>query len=554
MRGRSAHGSGLIDRGREREALDRLITDVRDGQSRVLVLRGEAGVGKTALLEYLLNGTSGFQVVKAAGVQSEMELAYAGLHQLCAPVIDRMHVLAGPQRDALATAFGLDAGRPPDRFLVGLAVLGLLADVAEGNPLLCVLDDAQWLDRVSLQTLAFVARRLLAERVALVFALRGPDDQHTLAGLPELAVVGLNDADARVLLESTIPGPLDSRVRARILAEARGNPLALLELPRGHPPAAVAGGFGLPGVLPLATRIEQGFAKRFAPLPVETRRLLLVAAAEPVGDATLLWRAADLLRIGPDAMAPAEAADLVELGGRVRFRHPLVRSSVYGSASPEEKREVHRVLAEVMDAEADPERRAWHRAHAVVGADEAVAGDLEGSAARARARGGVAAAAAFLERAAELTPDPARRGERALAAARAKFESAAPEAALGLLEVAEMCPLDDLQRARLARVRAEIIFALRRGTRRSAAAARCSRATRSPRSGGGAGDVRRGRRSGDVRQSPVCGLRCEEGRHGGPQRAAAATAAAVDRHRPRRDGGVVHRAARRWRTTFAARA
>ena len=214
-----------------------------------MVLRGEAGVGKTALLEYLLNGTSGFQVVKAAGVQSEMELAYAGLHQLCAPVIDRMHVLAGPQRDALATAFGLDAGRPPDRFLVGLAVLGLLADVAEGNPLLCVLDDAQWLDRVSLQTLAFVARRLLAERVALVFALRGPDDQYTLAGLPELAVVGLNDADARVLLESTIPGPLDSRVRARILAEARGNPLALLELPRGHPPAAVAGGFGLPGVL-----------------------------------------------------------------------------------------------------------------------------------------------------------------------------------------------------------------------------------------------------------------------------------------------------------------
>ncbi|MDW5594239.1 AAA family ATPase [Conexibacter stalactiti] len=455
--------SGLVDRHREREQVDRLVADVRAGRSRVLVLRGEAGVGKTALLKYLLDGTSGCQVARAAGVESEMELAFAGLHQLCAPMLGRIDGLPGPQRDALSTAFGLGTGKPPDRFLVGLAVLGLLAEVAETKPLVCVVDDAQWLDRESVQTLAFVARRLLAERVAFVFALRADDDQHALAGLPELVVEGLEHADARTLLEATIPGPLDHRVRDRILAEAHGNPLALLELPRGQPPAAVAGGFGLPSGIPLAARIEQGFVRRLAPLPVETRRLLLAAAAEPVGDVALLWRAADRLEIAPDAVAPAEAAGLVELGVRVRFRHPLVRSSVYRSASPEEKRAVHRVLADVTDAEIDPDRRAWHRAHAVVGADEAVAAELERSAGRARGRGGVAAAAAFLQRAAELTPDPAVRGARALAAAQAKFESASPEAALGLLEVAEMCPLDDLQRARHARLRAEIVFAQRRG-------------------------------------------------------------------------------------------
>src|SRR5436305_2442973 len=463
MDGPSPQPSALVDRRLEREMMDRLVADVRAGQSRALVRRGDAGVGKTALLDYLLEGTSGCQVAKVAGVESEMELAFAGVHQLCAGMLDRLDALPDPQRDALATAFGLAAGKPPDRFLVGLAVLGLLAEVAETKPLVYIVDDAQWLDRESVQTLAFVARRLLAERIALVFALRGADDHQALSGLPELVVDGLDHADAGVLLESPIPGRLDDRVRDRILAEARGNPLALLELPRGQAPAAMAGGFGLPSTLPLAARIEQGFLGRIAPLPVETRRLLLAAAAEPLGDVAMLWRAADRLGIGPAAVAPAEAAGLVELGARVRFRHPLVRSSVYGSASPEQKRGVHRVLAEVTDARVDPDRRAWHRAHAVFGVDEEVAGELDRSAGRARARGGVAAAAAFLERAAELTPDSARRGARALAAAQAKFESAAPGAALRLLEVAEMCPLDDLPRARLARLRAEIVFALRRG-------------------------------------------------------------------------------------------
>jgi hypothetical protein len=338
--------------------------------------------------------------------------------------------LPAPQREAASTAFGLGDGNPPDRFLVRLAMLGLLAEAAETSPLLCVVDDAQWFDLVSLQTLALVARRLLAERVALVFALRDARGNRALAGLPELVVGGLDDADARALLESSIPGPLDACVRDRILAEARGNPLALLELPRGRSPAAVAGGFGLPGPEPLAARIEHGFAGRFAPLPVQTRRLLLAAAAEPVGDVALLWRAADRLKIGLEAVAPAEAAGLVELGGRVRFRHPLVRSAVYRSASPEGKRDVHRALAEVTSPEIDPDRRAWHRAHAAVGGDEAVASELERSAGRARARGGVAAAAAFLQRAAELTPDPYRRGARALAAAQAKFESADADVAL----------------------------------------------------------------------------------------------------------------------------
>jgi DNA-binding CsgD family transcriptional regulator len=460
----SSPGPALRGRRAECEALDRLVAGVQAGQSQVLVLRGEAGVGKSALLEYLLAGASGCRVARAAGVESEMELAFAGLQQLSAPLLDHLDRLPGPQRDALSTAFGLSAGEPPDRFLVGLAVLSLLAEVAEAEPLVCLVDDAQWLDRVSAQTLAFVARRLLAERVAFVFAVREPSDEQDLAGLPELTVRGLGDGDARALLDSVLTGPLDERVRDRIVAETRGNPLGLLELPRGLSPAELAGGFGLPDTVPLANRIEHGFLRRLEPLPDEPRRLLLTAAAEPVGDVTVVWRAAALLGIGPDAAAPAEAAGLIELGARVRFRHPLVRSAVYRAASPDERRSVHGALAEATDADLDPDRRAWHRAHAAGGPDEAVAGELELSAGRVKGRGGAAAAAAFLERATELTPDPARRGARALAAARAKYDAAAPEAALALLATAELCPLDALQRAELERLRAQLAFARRRGS------------------------------------------------------------------------------------------
>jgi DNA-binding CsgD family transcriptional regulator len=454
----------LRGRHTECDALDRQLQSIRQGQSSVLVLRGEAGVGKTALIEYVAERASGCRIVRASGVQSEMELAFAGLHQLCAPMLDRLDGLPGPQRNALRVAFALQDGDAPNPFLVALAVMSLLAEVAEERPLVCLVDDAQWLDRASSQALGFVARRLLAERIAMVFAVREPSDADGLGGLPELLVAGIGEAHARALLASAIPGVLDEQVRDRIVAETRGNPLALLELPRGLTAADLAGGFGPPDAGPLSGHIEQSFLRRFESLPPESQQLVLTAAAEPVGDVTLLWRAAERLGIGADAVAPAQGAELVVLGARVRFRHPLVRSAVYRAAPVHERQAVHRALAEASDPEADPDRRAWHRAHAAAGLDEAVAAELERSADRARARGGVAAAAAFLARATELTPDPARRGRRALAAAQAKFESGAPEAAQELLAVAETCPRDELDRARLALLRAQIAFVFRRGS------------------------------------------------------------------------------------------
>src|SRR4051794_46150 len=419
----------LLGRRSECETLDRLVATVRAGQSAVLVVRGEAGVGKSALLACLVESASGCRIARAAGVESEMELPFAGLHQLCGPMLHRLDRLPAPQRDALATAFALSSGDPPDRFLVGLAVLSLLSEVAEEGPLVCAVDDAQWQDRASAQILAFVARRLLAEAVAFVFVVREPSPTQDLAGLPELVVGRLDDGDAAALLHSAIPGRLDERVSDRIVAEARGNPLALLELPRGLTSAQLAGGFGSPNVEPLANRIEQSFVRQLEPLPAETRRLLLAAAAEPLGDVTLLWRAAGRLGLGIDAAGPALAAGLIELGAGVRFRHPLLRSSAYRAASVADRQEIHRALAEATDPETDPDRRAWHRAQAASGPDEAVAEELERSADRAHARGGVAAAAAFLARAAELTPDPAQRGSRAVAGAQAEVEAAGPGAA-----------------------------------------------------------------------------------------------------------------------------
>jgi len=452
----------LLGRRTECEALERLLDDVRAGRSGALVIRGEPGVGKTALLQFALESGSDLRVARAVGVESEMELAYAALHQLCAPMLDRLEGLPAPQRDALRTVFGLTAGGAPDRFLVGLAALGLLSEVAEEQPLLCVVDDAQWLDRASAQALAFVARRLLAESVGLVFATREPSEE--FGRLPELVVGGLRDGDARKLLGSVLRGPLDERVRERIVAETRGNPLALLELPRGLTHAELAGGFGLPDAVPLSGRIEDSFRRRVEALPDESQRLLLVAAVEPVGEPLSVWRAAERLGIGVHAAAPAAAAGLLEFGAHIRFRHPLVRSAVYRAASAEERRTVHRALAQATDPKVDPDRHAWHRARAAPGADEDVAAELEQSAGRAQARGGLAAAAAFLERAAALTPDPARRVGRALAAARAKHQAGAPDAALSLLASAEAGPVDELQRARADLLRAQIAFAMSRGS------------------------------------------------------------------------------------------
>ena len=359
-------------RGRRDECavLDRLLDSARAGQSGALVLEGEAGVGKTALLDYASSSASDLRVLRAEGVESEMELAFAALHQLCAPVLDRLDRVAGPQRDALLTTFGLHAAPVPDRFLVGLAVLSLLSEAAEGRPLVCVVDDAHWLDRASAQCVAFVARRLLAESVVMLFAAREQSDLFT--GLPALVVEGLRAADARSLLASVMPGPLDERVADELLAETRGNPLALLELPRGLSAAQLAGGFGLPGALSLSGRIEESFVNRLEALPAETQRLVLAAAAEPLGDAALLGRAAQRLGITSAALGPAESAGLLEIDGRVRFRHPLVRSAIYRAATPNARHQVHRALGEATDARGDPDRRAWHLAAAVAGPTQAI--------------------------------------------------------------------------------------------------------------------------------------------------------------------------------------
>jgi len=447
----------LRGRRRECEVLDRLLGAVRAGESRALVVRGEPGVGKTALLDYLVEHASGCRVARAVGVQSEMELPFAGVHQLLTPMLNRLERLPGPQLEALRTAFGLGPGAAPDRFLVGLAVLSLLADVAEEYPLVCLVDDAQWLDRASAQVLAFVARRLVAESVGLVFATRVPGGE--LAGLPELTVEGLGEADARALLEAALTGPLDARVRDRIVAESHGNPLALLELPRGVTPAELAGGFALPDAMPLSESIEESFRRRLETLPADTRVLLPVAAADPVGDPVLVWRAAERLGIPAQAVTPAAEAGLLEVGARVRFRHPLVRSAAYRSASLPERQEVHRALAEVTDPKLDPDRRAWHRAQAASGPDEEVAAELAHSAGRAQARGGLAAAAAFLQRSVALTQDPARRADRALAAAQASLYAGAFDAALGLLAAAEAGAVDEFQRARVDLLRGQVASA-----------------------------------------------------------------------------------------------
>ncbi|WP_442914034.1 helix-turn-helix transcriptional regulator [Kribbella sp. NBC_00359] len=460
-------GTGLLDRRVERGAVDQVLDRARAGNSAVLVVRGEPGIGKTVVLDYAARraSASDLRVVRASGIESELELAYAALHQLCVPFLDRrLEQLPRPQRDALAVAFGLREGPAPDRFLVGLALLSLLAAAAEDHPLACVVDDAQWLDRASVQCLVFAARRLLAEPIALIFGVRGPGGDPELAALPGLTVSGLGSSDAATLLASAVGGRLDAEVRDRIVAETHGNPLALLQLPRGLGPAQLAGGFWLPDSRPLTSRIEDSFHRQFQALPPETQRLLLTAAADPTGSMTLLWRAEELQGIPADAVVPAQAAGLVELGAQVHFAHPLVRSAIYQEASAGDRREAHRVLAEATDPETDPDRRAWHRAHATVGPDAEVADELERSAGRAQARGGLAAAAAFLERAAMLTPDLAQRTERTLAAAQAKVQAGAFEAAGQLLGLAEAAPLDEVQRARVDLLRAQLAFAASRGS------------------------------------------------------------------------------------------
>jgi DNA-binding CsgD family transcriptional regulator len=446
----------LRGRGPERQVLDGLVDGVRGGDSAVLVLRGEAGIGKTALLQYCARQATGFRVEHIAGVESELELPYAALHQLCAPMLSNVSILPEPQERALQVAFGLVPGSAPDRFIVGLAVLGLLAEAAAKQPLLCLVDDAQWLDQASSQVLGFVGRRLLAEAVLLLLAVREPTDERLFSDLPDLTLEGLTDDHARALLTATVTRRLDEQVRDRIVAETGGNPLAILELPRVMNPAELAGGFGVPIATTVSGHIEEGYLRRIKALPEGTQQLMLLAAADPTGDATLLWRAALTLGVGRDAAAGAHSEQLLEIGSRVRFRYPFVRSAAYAAATAEHRSAAHLALAAATDPHTDPERRAWHLGAAATGLDEDVAAELERTAGRVQARAGLAAAAAFLQRAVELTADAGRRADRALAAAQAHLHAGAFDAARALLVEAAAVAVDDLQRARVEELSGQI--------------------------------------------------------------------------------------------------
>lgn len=455
-------GRALVGRQDEQRQLVELCDRARTGESGVLVIHGEAGIGKTALLAEALTKLDGFRTVRISGAESEIELAYAGVQQLCGPILAHIDRLPDPQKSALRVALGLREGAAPDRLLVSLAVLTLLGDAGAERPTICIIDDAQWVDHASLQALTFAARRLLADPVVMLFATRTPGAPQEVTGLPELNLNRLSHTHASALLSEVMPGQLDETVRENILAEADGNPLALLELRHAIAPAVLAGGYGLTAATPVGKRIEQEYDQRLHELPSATRTLLLIAAAEPTGDPTWLWAAAAQLHLDADAAVPAERSGLITAESRLRFRHPLVRSAVYRNASPSERRRVHAALADVIAGPAADEHRAWHRAHSASAPDEAVAVELVQSAERVRRRGGAAAAAAFLAYAVELTPDPVRRAERALDAAVSKLDAGDPEAATRLL-AAVAGTEDELLGARVHLLRAKIAFAAQRG-------------------------------------------------------------------------------------------
>jgi DNA-binding CsgD family transcriptional regulator len=457
----------LVGRDAECAAVDRLLRQVRDGASGALVVRGEPGIGKSALLDYAAHNAAGFLIVAVTGIESEMEVAFAALQQVCAPLTKHLGQLPPPQAEALRVALGLSSSAPPDRFLAGLGVLSLVAEGADAQPLLCVIDDAQWIDQTSLHALAFAARRLYGESVAMIFAARTGFQVPDLAGLPELALAGLPEPDARAVLATVLPGLLDERVRDRIVAEAAGNPLALLEFSREVTAAGdLAGGFGVSPwiVRPLADRVAERFLARVNPLPAATRRLLLLAAADPLGDPGLLKRAGDTLGMSIADLGPAESEGLLRLGAQVTFRHPLVRSAIYRSAPVADRQAAHAALAEATDAEHDVDRRVWHRAHATFGPDEIVADELERSAGRAQARGGPGAAAAFLERAAALTADPRRRARLMLASAESKHDAVARHDALAMVAAIDIGQLDETEQARLERLSARTVLTARSGS------------------------------------------------------------------------------------------
>ncbi|GAA2396598.1 LuxR family transcriptional regulator [Nonomuraea africana] len=454
-------------KGRQREigTLTGLLDEARAGRGSALIVRGEAGIGKTALLEHAAQTGSAMRLLRATGVEFEMGLPFSGLHQLLAPLSGRLGRLPDRQREALETAFGLRSADAPDRLMVAMATLTLISEIAEERPVLCLVDDVQWLDEASAKALAFAARRIAAEPVAMLLGLRDPVRIPELDSLPSLTVPELSDSDARALLTAALHAPLDEPIRDRIVAEARGNPLALLELTVGIRPGEMAGGFGLPV---RGGAMEELFRRRLDDLPDPTRLLLLTASAEPLGDPLLLWDAVRRLGLDVAAAAPAEDAGLLEIDARVRFRHPLVRSAAYRSASPSQRRAVHKALAEATDPALDPDRRAWHRAQAAAGPDEDIAADLAAAADRVRMRGGLAATAAFLERSAHLTTDPSTRLTRLLAAAGVKLDAGAPDDAVALLAHVDEAVLSPMAQAQVETLRGRIAFAVRRGMDASA--------------------------------------------------------------------------------------
>lgn len=462
-RAREPNLQRLLGRQEERYRLEALLDEARDGHGGAVVLRGEAGIGKSTLLEELADKAHDFCICHVVGVESEMELAYAALEQLCGPIIDRLTDLPALHRNALEKVFGLRTGSPPDRFLVGVAAFDLVATVAQEQPLLWLVDDAHWLDRSSIQVLGFAGRRSPVERVVLVIAARDSADEPDLAGVPQIRLEGLSNEQAGTLLDSVVTGPTDPAVRDRIIAESHGNPLALLELPRAWTAAEVVEGLFESERVPVTGQLELAFARQVRELPSDTQTLLSLAAAEPTGDPALLWSASQKLGLEWGAAAPAEMAGLIEIGGRVSFRHPLVRSAAYRAAPVHQRLAVHRALADVTDPVRDPDRRAWHRASSTIAHDEVVAAELEQSAGRATARGGLSAAAALLERAAALTADAALRADRTLAAASAKRKAGALEAALHLLRALETAPASELRSALTEQLRGKIAFDQRRG-------------------------------------------------------------------------------------------
>jgi DNA-binding CsgD family transcriptional regulator/uncharacterized protein YjeT (DUF2065 family) len=451
----------LLGRDDERAELQRMLAGLWESSSAVLVVRGEAGVGKTALLDDTVSAADGIRVLRLTGIESEMELGFAALHALLLPFLGRLETLPTPQRAALRSAFGLGYEEPPERFLVGLATLTLLSDAGNEEPLLCVIDDAQWLDQESLAVFAFVARRLEADRVAMVLAVRDPSDRIVpLEGLPTLQLWGLDRTAAGALLDTVVGGNLDQRIGALLFDETRGNPMALLELGRDLTPEQLAGRSTLPDPLPLGRQLEAKFVRQVRALPASTQTFLLVAAAEPTGEPRLVYGAAERLGLPADAGSAAEAAGLLVVRPVVAFRHPLIRSAVYHSASGSDRRRVHDALASVSDADRDGDRRAWHRSASVIGVDEEIAEELEEAAERARRRGGFTGAAAFLTRAAQLTPDSQRRATRLLAAAQADFTAGVPARAQLLVDEAVPQLVDPLLRAHALRLQGAIRYAL----------------------------------------------------------------------------------------------